>query len=157
MKLNKSIIKGSATILLLSTLLVATNAQYNGKGECKNATKTCENVIPNLSEEQQEQISQMRTEHKAKMLIHKADLGVLKAELRKLEVESTPNQKVINSKIDEIFTLKSVMAKESSAHRQGVRGLLTEEQKVFFDSRHGKGCSYHSNRHGRRDGSGPKV
>lgn len=157
MKLNKSIIKGSVTLMLLSTLLVATSAQNKAKGEFKSNNNTCENVIPDLSDEQQEQISRLRTGHMAEMHIHKADLGVLKAELRRLEIETTPNQKAINSKIEEMFTLKTVMAKESSEHRQRIRNLLTEEQRVFFDAHKGKRCNEHSNRHGRRDGRGPRV
>jgi hypothetical protein len=45
------------------------------------------------------------------------------------------------------------MMKASAKHQQSVRGLLTEEQKVYFDSRPGRG--HHSKgMRNERDGRG---
>ena len=47
--------------------------------------------------------------------------------------------KAINANIDEITKLQNQMMKKAAEHRQQVRNLLTDEQKLWFDSHVGGG------------------
>jgi hypothetical protein len=44
----------------------------------------------------------------------------------------------INKTIDEISVLKTTIAKKREAHKQEVRKLLNDEQRLFFDANAGK-------------------
>ena len=44
--------------------------------------------------------------------------------------------KELNAVIDQMTDIQNKKMKASAKHRQDVRSLLTDEQKVFFDSRH---------------------
>lgn len=130
---------------MLAVAMILSMSMYaqKGGGECKNnGTPQCENRIPDLSDEQKSSIDALRVKHRGEMTNYRADLNILKAELQKLEIANEPNSKSINSKIDEIYDLKSKMAKNKSKHRQEVRSLLSDEQKVFFDAHSGKRKGY---------------
>ena len=65
-------------------------------------------------------------------------LAEKRAQLKTLEQVDKPDMKAINSKIDEISALQNKRMKASAANRAKVRSLLTDEQRVMFDSRAGK-------------------
>ena len=129
------ILKGAVIALFLTGTTMSIFAQPQGGGKHnKRAKVQCENFIPDLTEDQEQAIEKLKTSHLKKANAFRADLKVLKAELNKLELAENPDRKKINSKIDEVFVLKAKMAKEASNHRQEVRSLLTEDQRVIFDA-----------------------
>lgn len=142
------------TVTILSLILsTSVFAQRNGnKFYCNRQ------MLPDLTEEQTEKISELRSNHMAEMTKVKAELKILKAELDQLAIAEQADMKKINSKIDEISALKSKMTKSHYKHRQDVRSLLTEEQRVIFDAKtgkrfgpghgHRKGHGKHGNGHG---------
>ncbi len=91
-------------------------------------------MIPDLTEKQKEQIKDLRTEHLKAMLPLKNQLMEKRARLHTLSTGENVNMKEINKITEEIGALKTRMMKEHAAHRQEVRKLLTEEQRVFFDA-----------------------
>lgn len=139
MKTNNIVTKGSLIVFIAILFSATSIAQQHGKGKgtCNNANYTCERGIPDLTDEQQQKIADLRVEHRAKMLALKADVNVLRAELHKLEIADQPDVNSIDKKIEELGALKIQMAKEKSKHRLEVRSLLTKEQRVMFDSRKG--------------------
>lgn len=139
MNTRKLKLNGMFFAIFLSAITMSAVAQQTGSKCPKGAgNQTCHR-IPNLSDEQDAQITKLRTEHLKVMNAYKADLSILKAELKKLEIAESPDQRAMDSKIDEIFAVKTKMAKQASQHRQTVRGLLTDDQKIFFDAHAGKG------------------
>jgi Spy/CpxP family protein refolding chaperone len=123
--------------ILIITSLTALNAQrgprfnnqddtngYKGQRECR---------IPDLTEDQQSKIDEMRTAHWTEMKTLRADLGILKAEMQKLKVADKPDQNAIDGKIKEMGALKTKMAIAANHHHLAVRELLTDEQKAYFD------------------------
>lgn len=90
--------------------------------------------IPDLTEAQKTQIGELRTAHLAKMIEFKAKLEEKKAALRTLEVSSNPSTEKIDAAIEEISEIKENMMKSRAAHRQAIRKLLTDEQRVYFDA-----------------------
>jgi Spy/CpxP family protein refolding chaperone len=92
-----------------------------------------------LTDAQKEQIEKLRTEHEKKVLPLRNEVGELRAELRTLSTVDKVNMSDINKKIDEIGKVQTELMKERAAHRQQIRSLLTDEQRVKFDSHFGRG------------------
>lgn len=131
---GKRILSVTIVALFVSTAIFA---QGPGCGYGK-----CQMNIPDLTEEQNAKIDELRIPHMQTMSTLKAELNVLKAELRQLEIATSPDRKKIDSKIDEISAVQNKIAKEKSKHRQSVRSLLTAEQKIYFDARGCKGPNH---------------
>jgi Spy/CpxP family protein refolding chaperone len=66
----------------------------------------------------------------------------LRAKEHTLATSEKPDMKAINANIDEMTKVQNQLMKAMASHRQDIRSLLTEEQKIRFDSRPmGKGGS----------------
>ncbi len=172
--MKKSGIIATMMIAVMMLASVATFAQGDGNGRhrgLKADAGLC-NKLPDLTDDQKDQIQALRVEHKKVALENRNQLAVLKAELKVLTTAENADMKGINKKADEIGTLKTKMAKQRLAHHQEVRKLLTEEQRLVFDTKmqhhrgHGKGqfgdCAHGKkgkhHRHGNKacDGKGPR-
>lgn len=123
--------------------------------------------IPNLSDEQETKLDELRVKHLKEVQGFKSKLDILGAELRALEIAEKADMKSIHAKIDEMGALRIKMQKMNAQHRQEVRSLLTDEQKVFFDAhsgrRFGKGRAQNKRNGGRfmergpKNGTGPRA
>lgn len=142
--MNTQIIKKSMlallTVLLLSGITANdTLAQRGaGKGKTKGWNKQERGIcmqMPDLTEEQMDKISNLRTSFMKETLEVRNEIDVKKAELKALSTGEDVDLKKVNSKIDEIAELRANMMKKHAAHRQDVRALLNEEQQVLFDQR----------------------
>lgn len=131
-----------ATIALLFILNSAENisAQTTMQHCCKdpNFCKRTECPIPNLTEEQQSKLKEFRIAHLKEMQTYQNQLGELKAKEHTLATADKPDIKAINANIDEITKVQNQMMKSKASHRQQVRALLTEEQKLWFDTHKSK-------------------
>lgn len=102
--------------------------------------------IPDLTDDQKKKIDDLQVAHLKEVNQTKALLHEKQAHLRTLQVADKPDNAAINKTIDEITALKNDLMKKHEAHRQAIRSLLTDKQKVVFDakgccSKHdGKGC-----------------
>ncbi len=92
-------------------------------------------MIPNMTEEQKESMKAIKTSTGKKMLPLKSALGEKEAKLKTLQTAEKVDMKAIDSQIDDIGKLKTDMAKIKSRSMQDIRALLTDEQRVDFDSR----------------------
>lgn len=110
----------------------------------------------NLTEEQQETINNLCTEHQKSMVDYRNQLREKHARLRTLQTADNPDMNETNTAIDELSNIRNNMMKEQAAHRQDVRASLTEEQRVIFDSRagHRMGRGYRQGGHKRGYGQG---
>ena len=88
-----------------------------------------------LTEEQGEQIHKLNTEVEAAIIPLQAKIKTKQAELQELVVVDNPNQKTIEKKMDEISVLETMIKKKRMTGRLGIRSLLTDEQKVWFDKK----------------------
>lgn len=109
-----------------------------------------------LSDEQQEQIADLRTGHLKKMTDLRNQMREKRARLQTLTTGDNYNEREANRVIEELGTIHTTMMKERTSHRQEVRSLLTEDQQVIFDSRNGRrmGQGMGRNRGGRGFGMG---
>ena len=91
-------------------------------------------MIPDLTEEQEEQMQTLRTDHLKAILPMRNELAEMNARLQTLSTADNADMSQINGLIEEMGALKMQMMKAGVAHRQEIRKLLTDEQRVVFDS-----------------------
>jgi Spy/CpxP family protein refolding chaperone len=91
-----------------------------------------------FTEEQKEQIKELRLETAKKIKPLKNELGELMARQQTLTTAEKADLKAINKNIDEMSDIKADMAKIMAAQHQQIRSFLTDEQLVKFDSMKGK-------------------
>ena len=130
-----------ATILVLTALLLTTTNLYaqrgrNVAGQDKgmNQQGICQR-IPDLTDEQVANIETLRVKHLKDMNVFRNNMNELRAKKHTLMSSDNSTMNEINSVIDQMTTLQNKMMKERAGHRQDVRNLLTDNQKVYFDSR----------------------
>jgi len=127
-------------VLLVTSLGSKVIAQGNGQGQQKNKEAFCMG-LPNITDDQKAKIEKLRTAHmKEANGIHN-QLNEKRAKLNTLSDVDNTDMVAINKTIDEIGALQTDLMKKKTAHQMEVRKLLTDEQKVVFDSkpRMGKG------------------
>lgn len=109
-----------------------------------------------LTEAQQAQIDELRTAHLKEMQVFRNKMGELRAKQRTLSTGDNVDLKTVNANIDEITALQNTMMKAREAHHQDVREILTEEQRVIFDSNKGfrQGRGMRGDGFGRGNGRG---
>lgn len=107
--------------------------------------------IPGLTPEQEKSIKKSKLAFQKEATALKNQLAEKKAHLRTLNTAEKPDNAAIDKTIDEIAALKAQLMKNRNSHYQEVRAVLTDEQKIFFDSKGGK----HKGRKAGCGGSGP--
>ncbi|NBC82545.1 MAG: hypothetical protein GVY19_04105 [Bacteroidetes bacterium] len=143
--IQKTMLMGSIIMLLSVTSGFAQPCRGYGKGmgtgsNCPvmQGQQFCAN-LPGITDEQLNQIETLRVGHFKKMNTLRNEVALKRAELAQLETTDNRDDKAVNAKIDKLYQVKTQMAKERSTHRQQVRNLLTDDQKVYFDARRGRG------------------
>lgn len=122
-----------AIILLMATATDAFAQRGRGLDRVGGLEQVCPN-IPNLTEEQQQQITELRTAHLKEMQSKRDQIDVNRAQYRALMRGDRADMDAINANIDERTELRNQMEKTQAAHHQAIRNLLTEEQRVWFDA-----------------------
>jgi len=141
-----SVIKKRPILLLIAALfIVSSGIAYAQcpKGDCggkpsMHGEKGPHNGpgIPDLTEEQKEQIKGLRVELMEDLITMKNKLGEKTAKLRTLQTATKANMSEINKVIENIGDLRTDIMKLKAACHQEIRSLLTDEQRVFFDAHH---------------------
>ena len=147
------------TVAMISLMFISVNT-FAQKGDCnghkghKGEGVGIENRIPDLTEKQKADIEKIQLDAQKEMLPITNGLGVKRAELQTLRTAEKVDQKAIDAKVKEIGELRTQMMALRESKIQNIRNVLTDDQKVIFDSRKGK----HNNKmkHGRKSGSGSK-
>lgn len=105
-----------------------------------------------LTDEQKETMSGLKTEHMKQMQAVKNEMAEKKARLRTLSTTEEYNQKAIDKVVDDISKLMATQMKAGIEHRQEVKTILTEEQLVKFNSKRNAGKRSFHGRKGNRVG-----
>lgn len=88
-----------------------------------------------LSDEQRGQMTNLRMEQIKTMQPMKNEMRELQVKQKNLLSVLEPDVKALMSNAGEIASLKNKMMKQGVAHRLQVRNVLTEDQRVLWDSR----------------------
>ncbi len=144
MRTNK-IITSMLITLFISTMAFTVNAQeMNKRRGARMQKQECVEKgmrhmgIPDLTDQQKEDIKKLRLEYIKKMTPLKNELNENRAKHKTLMTSEKADMGAINKNIDEFTSIKNKMMKLKAKHKQSVRKLLTEEQRIMFDSRAGK-------------------
>ncbi len=89
--------------------------------------------IPDLTEEQKTELQKMKTAHMKEVLPLKNALNEKQAHLKTISTGDNPDINAIYSEIDKIGQLKTEIQKKRAKHRQDIRQILTEDQRIIFD------------------------
>jgi len=123
------------TIILTSLLVGVSLAQPPGKREPhpEKGERFLER-IPDITDEQKEQIKDLKTDHMKEVLPLRNQIDEKQARMKTLSTAEKVDMAKINKTIEEIGELKITIAKKRAVHRQEIRNILTEDQRVVFDS-----------------------
>ena len=137
--MKTKVIKSLAAVLLIVlTLNVGVNAQPGQRMDNNGPRfEKMYNNLPNITDQQKTQLAELRTSQMQKMLDFKNQIGELQAKQKTLMSAKNADMGAINANIDAISQLKTQMMKERATHIQKVRSILTDEQRVIFDSHKG--------------------
>ncbi|MCT4639016.1 MAG: Spy/CpxP family protein refolding chaperone [Bacteroidales bacterium] len=141
----KKIITSMFLIFLVTGMVSIANAQEMQKRrgnrmqkqECVEKGMRHMGIL-NLTDQQKEDIKKLRLEHIKDMTPLKNKLNENRAKHRTLMSADKVDMNAINKNIDEFTSIKNKMMKLKAKHKQSVRKLLTEEQRIMFDSKAGK-------------------
>lgn len=117
-----------------SNLYAQRGRNYSTQGKGYGQSQICM-MLPDLTEEQQNKIEAFRLAHLKEMTTHRNQMNELRAKKQTLMTSDNADMKEINAVIDQMTEVHNKMMKTSAKHRQDVRSQLTDEQKVYFDSR----------------------
>ena len=135
----KRLVKGVITVILMLVVINVANAQQCQRNGCRHGAANEQGFGVerglNLTEDQQAQMKSLHLKLQQEMLPIRNKLGENRARFRTLSTAENANMKSINKLIDANSQLDASMIKLRAANQQAVRKLLTEEQRIIFDSR----------------------
>jgi Spy/CpxP family protein refolding chaperone len=138
----KSVLKQITVMALVIIPLTAVMGQERGTREGARMQRRdgsrMEMMIPDLTDEQQGKIKGLHLNMMKESLPIRNQLGENQAKMKTLQTAENPDMKAIDKLIDESTGLQAVLQKKAAANHQEVRSLLTEEQRVIFDSHSGQ-------------------
>jgi len=95
----------------------------------------------NLTEEQIQEISKLEIRLEKELTPFYSQIRELRIKLDELEIQRTPNMAEIDKVIAEIYRVEDQMMDKENQYYEKIRGLLTAEQRIKFDSIYGYGAS----------------
>lgn len=146
--MKRMIVLTVMSLLVASTIATAQRGFRNADSNAEYTPREC--MIPNLTDEQEQKITTLRTAHWNEIKELHADLDIQRAELHKLQLADKPDTKAMDAKIEQMGALQTKLHKTRNSHRMEIKNLLTDEQKAWFDAHQGN----RGNRHGFKNGRG---
>lgn len=158
--MNTRIIKTAGALLLGFLMITAVNAQnrQGGRGQGYNGPEKNyghQFAKLELTEEQETEMTSLRSEHYKEITPMKNKMAELKARKRTLLSEESVDLKAVNKTIDDQTDLMNSTKKLQVEHQLAVKSILTDEQVMKLQKRrqfarqdgfHGKG-SFHGKGH----------
>lgn len=149
------------SVIIIAVLMIAGSnlyaqqgRNYARQGQNMDQKQLCQ-MIPNLTEDQESKIESLRLENMKEMTAFRNQVNELMAKKQTFMTSENSDSKEINAVIDQMTDIHNKMMKASAKHHQDVRNLLTDDQKIIFDSRPMRGHGYERGmRNGSRNGRG---
>lgn len=153
--MKKSIFRAVLLMIVITGAVVVANGQHHrgfqrgddssGK-EFRKMEKDGHRGLPDMTEEQKEKVKELKTSFLKEISPVENELKEKEARLNTLSAAEKVDKKAIEKTVKEIGELKTKMMLAREFHKQDVRAILTEEQRVVFDrmGNHKRGM-----RHGR--------
>lgn len=100
-------------------------------------------MLPNLTNDQKKQMKNIMLNTRKQVLPLQNQMREKRDHLRTLATADKTDMKAINQTIDKIGSLRTQITKDRVASVEKVRNLLTDDQRIIFDSRIGMFLSQH--------------
>jgi Spy/CpxP family protein refolding chaperone len=134
------------TVAIALTLVGLSGITYAQQGAPKNSDRMEKKrefrqqnnrmaAIPDLTDQQKQQIRELMLETRKEMLPLQNQMREKAARLKTLRTAENADINAINTMVEEISGIRAEMMKTRLASEQEIRALLTEDQRVVFDSR----------------------
>ena len=138
--MNTRIIKTAGVLLLGFLMITAVNAQtrQGGRGQGYHGSEKANGhqfAKLELTDEQETEITSLRTAHYKKITPLKNKMAELKARERTLLSEENVDMKAVNKNIDEQTDLTNSIRKLQVEQQVAVKSLLTDEQVMQLQQR----------------------
>lgn len=139
-------VKQISLVMLLSIFVFAASTvkAQAPKAEQVNRGDGIENFITDLTDQQKTEVEKLRVAHMKEAQQIKNQMDIKRAELKALQTVENPDMDAINKKIEEKAALRTELEKKGAEHKQAVRNILTNDQRVIYDqkmARHGNGMA----------------
>lgn len=128
-------------MLIASNIVQSQTSKFMGKCE-QTCTKTNQNVsgkgyynIPDLTNEQEKKIEDLKLKLRKEMLPLSLKLDEANARLKTLETADAVQSVEVDAVIDQISSLQNQKMKLKARHKQDIRNLLNENQRVYYDTK----------------------
>jgi len=132
-----------AFLLITNTLMAqrgdSVRASYRVRKDFRPRADFGMMSIPNLTEDQKEKIKAQQVAFGKEALPLKNQLAEKRAHLHTLQTAQPYDANAVNATIDDISKTESQLMKKQAANREAIRKLLTDEQRLAFDSIRGMG------------------
>ncbi len=92
--------------------------------------------IKNLTDDQKQKVEKLNLTQQKEMLQLRNQIAEKKAHLKTLEIADNGDMNAINKTIEEMGSIKIDMMKKKASHKQEIRKILNDEQRLQFDLRH---------------------
>jgi len=143
------------TLTILSGALYAQQGNGSrGEGRQNREFNGRNHAGLDLNDEQQAKADELRLTMQKAALPIRNEIGENRAKLRTLTTADNPDMKAINKLIDANAGLEANLRKIQAANHQEFRKILTEEQRLKFDSqqgqRHARGKNFGDRGQGQR-------
>jgi Spy/CpxP family protein refolding chaperone len=142
----------------LMTIMGATYAQpgegYRGERNNQREVRQRGHAGLELTDEQQAKAEELKLNMQKAALPLKNELGENRAKMRTLTTAENPDMKAINKLIDNNAELRADLEKLRAAKHQEFRKMLTDEQRVKFDSKPQGRYRHGANARDSKDGRG---
>jgi Spy/CpxP family protein refolding chaperone len=161
-----------AKTVLMNLVIVAflfTGLNVNAQQMQRNHPICQNNDMLELTDEQEQQIEAIKIDNSNNCKDLEAQMEILRAEKHRLMIADSPNVKAIDSKIEEMNTVRLTLQKNRTSTHLAIRALLTDKQKTIYDTHRGnshhpnkemnknmKSMKQHDNCNGCDDGNGTK-
>lgn len=147
----KNILKISILSALLIGLTVDVSAQQQNRKMQNRANGDCQGQMMNrgdkqgqnqqrmmtqlnLTDEQRAKVEEIHLNGQKGMIPLRNNIQEKNAQLRTLRMSDDYDEAAVNALIEEIGELRTAMMAMRTGHQQQIREILTEEQRIKFDS-----------------------
>ena len=133
------------SVLLIGLVLIAMSQTLTAQRGFRHNRKMHErgpqcqrfsHKVPNLTEEQEMKIKELKTVHMKAMLKYKSELEEKNARFKSLQTADEVDIDKIYKVIEDIGAIEIKMAKGRADLHQKIRAMLDDEQRVFFDTQY---------------------
>jgi len=139
MKINKVFRLGTAA-LLVAVLILGTASGFRSESNdkildgCEYISHMFENEM-DFTDVQKAKMKELKLNYIKEVTSIKNELKIQVATLNAASIGDDVNIRKVNSLIEEIGALKIDISKKQFAHKQSIRNLLSDDQKILFDAR----------------------